>query len=145
MRPCLRGLLTASFHPQRRLIPALCPGTAPGNETAKCPESLCPTSVRPPLGRRGPPPRRALSLRHRSYGLMRQTRPALPSFGVLPRARSLRRLLPAPAASGFFPTLSLRVLPEMPGPLPRRFAGCVYLFLPLQHRPSPKQGWVGVP
>lgn len=53
----------------------------PGNETAKCPESLCPTSVLPPLGRRDPPPRRALPLRHRSYGLMRQTRPALPSFG----------------------------------------------------------------
>ena len=38
-----------------------------------------------------------------------------------------------------FPTLSLRVLPKMPGPLPRRFAGCTYLLLPLQHRPSPKE------
>ena len=38
-----------------------------------------------------------------------------------------------------FPTLSLQVLPKMPGPLPRRFAGCAYLLLPLQHRPSPKE------
>jgi len=44
-----------------------------------------------------------------------------------------------------FPTLSLRVLPKMPGPLPRRFAGCTYLLLPLQHRPSPKELKVGVP
>ena len=41
--------------------------------TAKCPESLCPTSALPPLGRRAPPPRRALPLRLCSYGLMRQT------------------------------------------------------------------------
>ncbi len=47
------------------------------------------------------------------------------------------RLLPAPAATGTFPTLSLRVLPKMPGPLPRRFAGCTCLLLPLQHWPSP--------
>ncbi len=37
-----------------------------------------------------------------------------------PRARSLRRLLPAPAAIGIFPTLSLRIFPRMLGPLPRR-------------------------
>ena len=40
-----------------------------------------------------------------------------------PRSRSLCRLLPAPAASGTFPTLSLRILPWVPGPLPRRFRG----------------------
>ena len=40
-----------------------------------------------------------------------------------PRSRSLRRLLPAPAAGGTFPTLSLRILPCVPGPLPRRFHG----------------------
>ena len=44
-----------------------------------------------------------------------------------------------PAANGIFPTLSLRVFPEMPGPLPRRSAGCSYLLLPLRHRPSPKE------
>ena len=40
-----------------------------------------------------------------------------------PRSWSLCRLLPAPAASGTFPTLSLRILPWVPGPLPRRFRG----------------------
>ena len=64
--------------------------------------------------------RETLLLRHRSYGLMRQTHPALPSFGLWPRARSLGRLLRAPAASGFFPTLSLKILPEMLDPVPRR-------------------------
>ena len=37
-----------------------------------------------------------------------------------PRARSLCRLLPVPAANGIFPTLSLRIFPRMPGPLARR-------------------------
>ena len=40
-----------------------------------------------------------------------------------PRSRSLCRLLPAPAAGGTFPTLSLCILPWVPGPLPRRFRG----------------------
>jgi hypothetical protein len=40
-----------------------------------------------------------------------------------PRSRSLCRLLPAPAASGTFPTLSLRILPWVPGPLSRRSRG----------------------
>jgi len=46
-------------------------------------------------------------------------------------------LLPGPAATGIFPTLSLRVFPVMLGPLPRRFADCFYLLLHLHHRPSP--------
>jgi hypothetical protein len=57
------------------------PATHAGVETAKCPESLCPLPVSPPAGRRLPPPERTLLLRHRSYGLMRQTQLALPSFG----------------------------------------------------------------
>ena len=40
-----------------------------------------------------------------------------------PRSRSLCRLRPAPAASGTFPTLSLRILPCVPGPLSRRSRG----------------------
>jgi len=43
------------------------------------------------------------------------------SPSVVPRLRSLCRLCPAPAASGIFPTLSLGILPKMPGPLPRRY------------------------
>src|ERR1700687_3830655 len=40
-----------------------------------------------------------------------------------PRSRSLCRLRPAPAAGGTFPTLSLRILPGVPGPLSRRPRG----------------------
>jgi hypothetical protein len=86
----------------------------------------------PPSGRRVPPPPRTLLLVHRSYGLMRQSRVALPYFGFWPRSRSLCRLLPAPAATGILPTLFLRILPQMPEPIPRRFAECVCLVLP-QH------------
>src|SRR5262249_11407471 len=38
-----------------------------------------------------------------------------------------------------FPTLSLRIFPRMPGPLPRRHTECIYLFLPPCHRPSPTE------
>jgi hypothetical protein len=86
----------------------------------------------PPSGRRIPPPPRTLLLGLRSYGLMRQSRVALRSFGFWPRSWSLRRLLPAPAATGILPTLSLRILPQMPEPIPQRFAECVCLVLP-QH------------
>jgi hypothetical protein len=50
-------------------------------ETAKCPEPLCPTLVLPRLGRRFPSPPRALPLCHRSYGLMCHSLWALSSFG----------------------------------------------------------------
>ena len=69
-----------------------------------------------------------------------------PLLQLLLRSRSLCRLLPAPAVSGTFPTLSLRILPRMSGPLPRRVTTeCVYLFLPPCHRPSPTGVWVGFP
>ena len=89
-------------------------------------------SALPQSGRRVPPPPRTLLLVHRSYGLMRQSRVALLYFGFWPRSWSLRRLLPAPAATGILPTLSLLILPQMPEPMPRRFAECVCLVLP-QH------------
>ena len=93
---------------------------APVVGTTKCPESLCLMSVLPPSGRRVPSPLKALPLIHRSYGLMRQSRVALLYFGFWPRSWSLRRLPPAPAATGIIPTLSLQICPRMPGPLPRR-------------------------
>ncbi len=112
--------------------------------TAKCPESLCPVEVLPPpewchctLGR-------TLLLRHRSYELMRQTISLL-TFSAQLYMSGLCRLLPIPAAKWPFPTLSLQVLPKMLRPLPRRFAGCTCLLLPLQHRPSPSYHWVGIP
>ena len=105
---------------------------APVVGTTKCPESLCLMLALPPSGRRVPPPPRTLLLVHRSYRLMRQSRVALLYFGFWPRSWSLRRLLPAPAATGILPTLALRILPQMPEPMPRRFAECVCLVLP-QH------------
>ena len=70
-----------------------------------------------------PSPARTLLPGHRSYGLIRQSRLALPSFGLSLVQESLRSLLPAPAATGIFPTLSLRTFPRMLGPLPRRSHG----------------------
>jgi len=88
-------------------------------------------------GRRVPPPERTLLLRRGYYELMRQTRLAHLSFDSTSRLRSPCRLLPAPAASGLFPTLALRIFPMMPGPLSRRLADCTYLVLPLPQRPYP--------
>src|ERR1035437_8071795 len=50
--PDCRGLPIASFHCRVGFAPALCLTTALLDETAKCPESLCPVSVLPLLGRR---------------------------------------------------------------------------------------------
>ena len=70
---------------------------------------------------------------------------ALPFFGYSPRLRSLRRLLPAPAASGTFPTLCcesfLRCLSPYPG---GRLSAFAWFFLNL-HRPSPSFDWVDFP
>jgi hypothetical protein len=74
----------------------------------------------PPSGRRVSPPPRTLLLGRRSYRLIRQSRVALLDFGFWPRSWSLCKLLPAPAATGILPTLSLRILPQMPGPVPRQ-------------------------
>ena len=98
-----------------------------------------PAGVTAIWGRRVPPPERILLLRHSYYELMRQTRLALLSFDYSSRLRSPCRLLPAPAASGLFPTLALRIFPMMPGPLSRRLADCSYLVLPLPQRPSPTE------
>ena len=52
------------------------------NGTTKCPESLCRMLALPPSGRRGPPPARTLLPGHGSYALIRQSRSALPYFGL---------------------------------------------------------------
>jgi hypothetical protein len=62
-----------------------------------------------------------------------------------PRSAGLCRLLSAPAGCSTFPALPPRILPQMPGPLPRRFPWCAYSFLPTGHRPSPFPNWVGTP
>jgi len=62
-----------------------------------------------------------------------------------PRSAGLCRLLSAPAGHSTFPALPPRILPQMPGPLPRRSPWCTYSFLPIGHRPSPFPNWVGTP
>ena len=93
---------------------------APVVGTTKCPGPLCLMLALPSSGKRASFPARTLLLGHRSYRPIRQTRWALLSFGYSPRSRNLCRLLPAPAATGILPTLSLRILPQMPGPVPRQ-------------------------
>jgi hypothetical protein len=84
----------------------------------------------PSSERRVPSPPRTLLLVRRSYRLIRQSLLALLSFGYSPRSRSLCRLLPAPAASGTFPTLFceslLRCLSPCPGGPLSAFA-CFFL------------------
>jgi hypothetical protein len=52
LRPDFCGLPIASFHCRVGFAPALCLTAALLDGTARCPESLCPMAVLPPLGRR---------------------------------------------------------------------------------------------
>ena len=106
--------------------------------TAKCPESLCPRSALPPLGRRGPPPPRTLLPVLCSYGLMRQSRWLSPA--------SVIHLVPgvfAGCCQPLLPTASSRLYlcKSFPRCLVPCYDGpteCFYLFLPRCHRPSPR-------
>ena len=73
---------------------------------------------------------------------MRQTK-ILRSASLFAIPNSLRRLLLAPAGSWPFPTLSLRILLHVSGPLPRLPLWCIYLFLPTELRPSQQSNPVG--
>ncbi len=110
------GLLAPSSRPLRRSLPSSKSGCAQGVETAECPEPLCPTgSSEHPRGVL----RRALLLRRRSYGLMRQTAfLRAPRLSIRPPG--LRRLSSLPAGRRSFPTLSLFPLRWRFGPIPRR-------------------------
>src|ERR1700730_174925 len=82
------------------------PATHTDVGTAKYPESLCPSLVLPPLGRRAPPPPRTLLLVLRSYGLMRRSRWLFPP--------SVLHLVPGVFAGCYqplLPTASCRVAP----------------------------------
>jgi hypothetical protein len=107
-------------------------------ETAKYPESLCPRSVLPPLGRRGPPPPRTLLPVLCSYGLMRQSRWLSPPsvLHLVPRvfAGCYQPLLPTASSRLYLCKSFPRCLvPYHDGP-----TECFYLFLPRCHRPSPR-------
>jgi hypothetical protein len=107
------------------------------NGPAKCPESLCLMLALPSSGRRVPPPARTLLPGHGSYRLIRQSRWALPYFGL--------SLVPGISAGYYQPLLptgpSRRYLcesfPGCLGPCHGGFAECTCLFLPPRHRPSP--------
>src|SRR5260370_594552 len=120
----------------RRLMSALCPTTTlkmepPSAQSpfARCWHYLHQGDVNRPLPGHSPP---VIAL---TDSCADPPRP--PLLWPKPRSRSLCRLHPAPAASGTFPTLSLRILPGVPGPLSRRYVECTCLFLPPRHRPSP--------
>src|SRR5215813_4146740 len=118
------------------------PGTvsrpAPSVGTAKYPESLCPRSVLPPLGRRDPPPPRTLLPVLRSYGLMRQSR-----WLSLP---SVLHLVPGVSAGWYQPLLptassdsiSANLSPDAWSPTPLPVASPMSAAFP-------KTLWVGFP
>ena len=143
--PGFRGLPTASSHRMRRLDAGSESGHHAAHETAKCPESLRPISVMPQSGSCIPPPQRALPLRHRYYGLMRQSLLVLLSFGLsLVRgvfAGCYQPRLPAAPSRRYLCESFLGCLvPCHGGPI-----RCSCLFLPRCHRPSPTGVWVGFP
>ena len=91
------------------------------------------------------PPRRALPLRRRYYGPMRQSLPVLLSFGL-----SLVRGVVAGCYQPRLPTGPSRRYPceSFLGCLAPCHGGpteCPCLFLPRYHRPSPTEVWVGFP
>jgi hypothetical protein len=107
------------------------------NGTTKCPESLCLMSALPSSGRRVPPPARTLLPVHGSYGLIRQSRSALPYFGLsLVRGVSAgcyQPLLPAGPSRRYL----CESFPGCLGPCHGGSAECTCLFLPPRQRPSP--------
>ena len=103
IHPFLRGLPTVSLHHMCRLNAGSESDRRTDDGTAKCPESLCPVPALPLLGSPASAPERTLLLCHCSYGLMRQSHLALPSFGFSPRCGSLCRLLPDPCCQRDLP------------------------------------------
>jgi len=92
-----------------------------------------------------PSPARTLLLGHRSYGLIRQSRLALLSFGLSlvqeVSAGCFQPLLPPGSSRRYLCESFLGCLvPYHGGP-----TECVYLFLPPCRRPSPREVWVGFP
>lgn len=154
-----RSLSADSHAPRLRLV---CPGPSStihlrlvaGTEsghpwidgTAKYPESLCPMSVLPPWERRSTPLGRELPLLHRSYGLMRPSPSALPSFGRLAFVRGVcagchQPLLPMGCSRRYLCESFFGCLTPCPGGPTK----CTCLFLPPCHRPSPRYNWVRLP
>jgi len=81
----------------RRFNAGSASGHRAANETAKCPESLRPIAVMPSSGSRISSPQRALPLRHRYYGLMRQS----PWFSSPSALASFEESLPVATSPGY--------------------------------------------
>ena len=130
--PHSRGSLRSSFSFMDQVLLAQSPGPVRNRQVPRVPS---PASGVTSGGEVSTPPRWALPHRLRYYALMCQSRP-LPPPRFEPCTAGLCRLQSAPAGNGTFPTLSLRILLRMPGPLPRRSPRCSCSFLPAGRRPS---------
>jgi hypothetical protein len=127
--------LQARPHYVDRVPPTLSPRLVQEPPSAQSPFAR--QQVLPPPWECPALPQRALPLLPRSYGLMRQSKSLPPTSGCAPIGSGLCRLLSVPAGRWTFPTLSLRIFPWLPGPVPRRLTWCTCPFLPTRHRPSP--------
>ena len=100
----------------------------------------------PPSGRRVPPPPRTLLLGHRSYRLIRQSRVALLDFGLVASFVESLQVATSPCCYRDSPdVISANPSPDAWSRTPAGPTECIYLFLPLCHRPSPCRNWVGFP
>ena len=112
--------------------------------TTKCPESLCLMLALPPSGRRVPSPPRTLLPGLRSYGLIRQSRVALLYFGLLASFEKSLQVATSPCCYRDSPdVISANPSSDAWSRTPAGPTECIYLFLPLCHRPSPCRNWVG--
>ena len=139
MRPLSPGLTTASTHLlATALWPVLCPTTVltVNPPSAQSPFAQCECD---PIGETHfPSPQRTLLLLFRSYGLIRQSQRALLYFGFASLEESsqvvYQSLLPAGPSRRYLRVSFLGCwIPYPGGP-----TACLYLFLPLCHRPSPQ-------
>jgi len=156
--PAWRGLSAGSHTPRlpwfaHSLVPLprrLCASTVSDRRAARwnrqVPRVPLPNVGITPTGETcTPSPARTLLLGHRSYGLIRQSRLALPSFGLSlvqeVFAGCYQPLLPPGSSRRYLCKSFLGCLVPYPGGPTE----CIYLFLPPCHRPSPREVWVGFP
>ena len=87
---------------------------------------------------------RTLLLGLRSYGLMRQSRVALLYFGLLASFEKSLQVATSPCCYRDSPdVISANPSSDAWSRTPAGPTECIYLFLPLCHRPSPRRNWVG--
>src|SRR6266496_4293125 len=125
--------------PRKQARPGSVSGSCFPSRAAKCPESLCPEHhVRGSGAASRPPPRRALPLRRRSYGLMRQTK-SLPSPSARPLVSGPPRVAVSPRWEMVLPNVIPQVFPHVLGPLPRCPWGLLPVTFPPGRRPPPQR------